>query len=676
MSLTIPSALFLLALALPIIGLYILKVRLRQIPVSTNLFWQQIYDEKPPRSLWQRFRNLASLLAQLLLLVLMVLALADPFFSWQSQAARRMVAIIDTSASMRATDVSPDRFTQAIEQAKQLVAGMRLNDKLAIVTTGHSPQVVLGMSDHGPTLRQTLDAIEVTDNPSELSQAIQLAKQLVGEHKNGQISVFSDGCVSDWPAAVEASDVTIAKPAADNESATKAEIQFHRIGSKAGNIGITQFQVRRSLVDMLGYEVLVAVSNASEQAVECRLEIELSGSPVDVFPLKLEPHESWSRSIEKTSLEGGTLVAQLTKIERVKNELVDDQESKENVDNLPLESQSVNSLSVDDTAWAILPEQKVQNVLIVTPGNLFLRKVFEANPLISVNVTNQVPEKWPADTLFVLHQQDVEKLPPGDVFVVSPATSCDQWELGNDLDNPIVTQIDSESPLMTHVRLDNVIVPAAKQLRFTNPTQILAGALSGDAIYAQFKRPTGKGLVLSVDLDQSDLAFRTTFPIMVTNALNWFAGSSGGLTESIATGQMEPFDINSLPPNTNEVTFVSPAEQKTIVTLPQAETDGSEPDWIAPASVLLGPFDRCGLWDLQTESKDDETELDSVATFAVNLANQRETNLVAAASILEIAKPSTVLSSWLARPVWYYLVAIVCLLLVAEWLLYQRRVLT
>ena len=70
MSLTIPSALFLLALAVPIIGLYILKVRLRQIPVSTNLFWQQIYDEKPPRSLWQRFRNLASLLAQLLFCLL------------------------------------------------------------------------------------------------------------------------------------------------------------------------------------------------------------------------------------------------------------------------------------------------------------------------------------------------------------------------------------------------------------------------------------------------------------------------------------------------------------------------------------------------------------------------------------------------------------------------------
>ena len=68
MAFAFPVALTLLALALPITALYILKVRLRQVPVSTNLFWRQIFEEKPPRSIWQNFRHLASLLLQLLLL--------------------------------------------------------------------------------------------------------------------------------------------------------------------------------------------------------------------------------------------------------------------------------------------------------------------------------------------------------------------------------------------------------------------------------------------------------------------------------------------------------------------------------------------------------------------------------------------------------------------------------
>ena len=33
---------------------YILKIRLRRVPVSTLLFWQQIFEEKKRRALWQR----------------------------------------------------------------------------------------------------------------------------------------------------------------------------------------------------------------------------------------------------------------------------------------------------------------------------------------------------------------------------------------------------------------------------------------------------------------------------------------------------------------------------------------------------------------------------------------------------------------------------------------------
>ena len=97
-------------MAIPIVIFYILKVRLRRVPVSTNLFWKQIYDEKPPRSIWQYLRHLLSLLAQLLFVALLVLAVADPTLSWQLLRARRIVAVIDNSASMRVGDVAPSRY--------------------------------------------------------------------------------------------------------------------------------------------------------------------------------------------------------------------------------------------------------------------------------------------------------------------------------------------------------------------------------------------------------------------------------------------------------------------------------------------------------------------------------------------------------------------------------------
>src|SRR5947199_7510332 len=104
MSLAFPVALLLSLLAIPIVVFYILKIRLRQVPVSTTIFWQQIYDEKRPRSLWQILRHLLSLLVQIIWLLLLVFALTEPFFNWEILQQRRVILVVDNSASMRATD--------------------------------------------------------------------------------------------------------------------------------------------------------------------------------------------------------------------------------------------------------------------------------------------------------------------------------------------------------------------------------------------------------------------------------------------------------------------------------------------------------------------------------------------------------------------------------------------
>ncbi|HEY0982618.1 BatA domain-containing protein, partial [Schlesneria sp.] len=78
-----PGSLFWFGLAVPIVVFYILKIRLRRQPVSTILFWNQVLNEQNPRSIWQRLKHLVSLLLQLAMLSLLVLALADPYFFWE-----------------------------------------------------------------------------------------------------------------------------------------------------------------------------------------------------------------------------------------------------------------------------------------------------------------------------------------------------------------------------------------------------------------------------------------------------------------------------------------------------------------------------------------------------------------------------------------------------------------
>src|SRR5580700_11131241 len=119
MSLANPTALLWLLLVIPVVIFYILKIRLKRVPVSTILFWRQIFDEKKPRSLWQRLRHLISLLLQIALLLLLIAALTEPFLASEARNSRRVILVIDNSASMNATDVEPSRLAKAKEEAHQ-----------------------------------------------------------------------------------------------------------------------------------------------------------------------------------------------------------------------------------------------------------------------------------------------------------------------------------------------------------------------------------------------------------------------------------------------------------------------------------------------------------------------------------------------------------------------------
>src|SRR6266550_4321559 len=80
MSFLAPIALTLGLLAVPIIVLYMLKLRRREVEVSSTLLWQLLLRDREANAPWQRLRRNLLLILQLLLLIALVLALARPFW--------------------------------------------------------------------------------------------------------------------------------------------------------------------------------------------------------------------------------------------------------------------------------------------------------------------------------------------------------------------------------------------------------------------------------------------------------------------------------------------------------------------------------------------------------------------------------------------------------------------
>ncbi len=663
MSLVNPAALLLAGLALPIVVFYILKIRLRRIPVSTLLFWQQIFEEKKPRSLFQKLRHLLSLLLQLAFLAFLVFALADPIFRWQQARARRLVLVVDNSSSMNANDVTPSRLEAAKAEGRRLIEGMRLGDELAIIAAGARTHVICGPTDHERTLRSALDSITASDGPTHVAEAVALARRLLsGSEKMRRVVVLSDGCFNGAA-----------------ELAREENVELVSIGKKTGNVGITRLQARRSLLDPIGYEILVEVANASDEPASFRLELDLEQDPIDVVPMNLAPGERSVHVFEKTSAEGGRLRASIDRND---------------------------SLLTDNTAWAILPHRARQKVILVTPGNLFLEKVFEAIPLVDlevVKVSKDTPlskdglEPWAqaslaptqnaARPIVIFHHKVPDVLPPYQILVIEPERSGALWELGEAIQNPLVAKQDKDSPLMLNIRLDNVLMPEAHKLTLRGPAQVLAESSAGDPLYAVLERSSGAGegkvVVLTVNLDKSDLPLQTAFPIMMANLLSWFGGTKGELREALSAGAVAQVDVS--PGKVGSVTRILVAP------------DGREQPLVAAAGaskLTVGPLDQCGVWrvlerataagqqpkvvkSVGADSKSGAgaasagSQDTTLSELACNLADRRESDLRPAEGLPD--RNPGLAAGIAVRPIWYYLIASALMLTCWEWFLYQRR---
>ena len=624
MNLVHPLAMLWAGLAIPIVVFYILKIRMRRVPVSTILFWRQIFEEKQPRSIWQKLRHLLSLLVQLAFLMLVVSALAEPIFNWEIREARRIVLIVDNSASMNATDVEPTRLDAAKKAAGPLIDGLRFRDELAILSAGNQPQVQSGLTGHQSTLRSALKAIDPTDGPTRIAESVELARRLLADQPRGRIVIVTDGVCPEIESIRRANDVTIVA-----------------IGKKTGNAAITRFQARRSLLDPIGYQILAEVQNASDEIIETRFELDLEGNVIDVVPIKLQPGAKWTQVFEKTSADGGRLTAKINR---------------------------GDALAVDNTAVAILPRREIIPVTLVTDGNRFLEKVFEANPLVKLTVVKELPKDGPAAALTVWHRKVADPMPTGNHLVIEPRGPTDLWTVGETLQNPVVEKQDKQSPLMTHIRLDNVLMPEARQIKFSAKGLALATALTGDPLYFAIERPEGKGkvLVLTVDLDKGDLPLQTAFPILVANSLGWFSGTRGELREAMATGSVADIELPTGSAAASEaLDLVAPDGRRK--TLP-----------VSGGKVTVGPLDECGVWSLHrppepgSKARAKGDEVPPILEIACNLSAREESDLRPPADLIRV-EAASIGGGFGGWPLWFVLVLAAGVLVVIEWFLYQRR---
>jgi hypothetical protein len=615
-----------------IIGLYVLRLRRRTVAVPFAKLWNAILRDKDATTLFSRLKKIASLLLQLALLALLVLALGDPRTVGGATEGRSIVVLVDASASMSATDVATaitprrTRLDAARDEVRSLIRSLGPRDRLLLAQMDAAVAPVSTMTQDPVELEAALERIGAVDAKADFPRALRFAQDTLRGLPSPEIVVVSDGALG--PSHDAFGEVRL--------GATK--IEFVPVGKRGKNVAITEFTVRRYPLDRDRYEVMLELFNASDEPVSVELDLLGDGRTVDVTKLKLGANERLPRFYANLSGARRTLEAVVKPT-----------------------SGEPDDLAADDHAYALIPDQRRVRVHCVTKGNTYL----EAALLLTsyLDVTYLPPESYPPHagahydvTIF----DGVAPVPEGGagelVYLNPPSGAAAPIEVDPaPLGNVGFDTIDKKSPLLRWTSIEDVFVAKAHRLKPQTGDRVIGSSDKG-ALMLAGKREGRRFVALGFDPRDSDLVLRVAWPVLVLNIINELSAEDAAYLSGFKTG--EPWRI-PLAASADEATIIDPLGHRHTVPV----QDGR--------AVYLGQ--KAGFYTVEVASGGGVAR----SEFAANLSDAGESMIAPEASITVDgvqAGPVGEFHTGLRTEWWALLLLIALALTTIEWVTYHRRV--
>lgn len=614
MSFLTPFFLLLGLLAVPIIILYMLRLRRREVLVSSTLLWQKLLRDREANAPWQKLRRNILLILQLLILAALVLALARPFLPVPSVVNSSMVVLLDGSASMLATDVAPNRFVAAKAEVERLIGDLSGGNQMTLIKVGLVPEVLIAAAADKTALREALAGAEAETAVADWSAALALAAGAAQGFREARIVIVSDGGLPP-----------------DLPPLPVAPI-YLPIGSSGENLAITALATRGTETAV---QLFASVANLGIIDRQALLSISVDGLLYDARRLQIPAGSSASTTWELPQ-SAGVIAAHLSENEG-------------------------DYLAVDDRAWAVHEGGISNRVLLVTPGNLFLEQVYTVLPGVSAFKTTPDTELEADFDLYVFDGASLpDPLPAANLLIINPPFSGATASSPNDLyavtgvfSDTVAVRL-ADSPLLAYVDWRNVRIRQARQVS-TSWAQPIVQAEGGPLLLIG-ERGGYRIAIITFDLRDSDLPLQIAFPILMANITDWL--SPGRAFQTSAS--LRPGDPVPLAPGAG-ATAVS-------VQKPNGEI------WRALAGEGELIFTETGEPGLYTVLLRESSGDRPAGTFAVNLFSLAESDITpqTAVRIGQTTVETAVAADVGQRELWPWLAALAIIILIAEWWVHHR----
>lgn len=225
-----PAGLWMLTALVPLVVLYILKIKRQRLRVPSTWLWAAAQRDLLAKSPFKRLTPQIPLFLQILAIILLALALSRPATRSDAIAGDHLALVIDTSASMSALDESGERRIDiAREAAVDVVKSLGPGSDAMVLEAGHDARIASPLERDRRRLEAAIGLLDAHDVEGDLGAAVALAsdrlRQLGGQSR---IVVFTDGA--------------LAHP--DALASVSMPIEVVRVGSPIDNAGIVRVDVR------------------------------------------------------------------------------------------------------------------------------------------------------------------------------------------------------------------------------------------------------------------------------------------------------------------------------------------------------------------------------------------------------------------------------------------------
>jgi hypothetical protein len=654
------------AIAIPsLLILYFLKLKRRELAVSSTLLWKKAIQDLQVNAPFQKLRKNLLLLLQLLLLLLLLLALSRPITFFTPGAGKNTVIIIDRSASMQATDMKSgkSRLDEAKRRAKDLVDTLDRGGKAMVIACDDRAEAVQTWSSDTAALKTAIDGIKTTDRKSRMKQAYQLADaqthfnpdQLRPNADPPDVFVYSDGRVLDA-----------------NELSIKGKVTYEKIGTdQAGNIAVVSLSAKRNYERPTEVQVFARLADYGPEPVTADVElwvsqIDTTDPSADTFQnrgaavVRLVP-ERWDDKTRADAEQHGELA----------------KDSVEFTLDLPTaavirveqKNKGNDLLATDDAAQVVLPPPKSLSVVLVTDGNYYLERALSSLALKDPVTMSPVEyeQKQPKDAdVIIFDRYSPKQIPAVGNFIyfgsvapglkLKPALENGQQVMLTEV--PVLDWM-RDHPILRGLSLSKLYAAEAIKLDAPPEAETLIEGMKGP-LAVLYREGRSMHLVVTFDLMQSNWPLRISFPIFLHNALQFVAlGAEMDTRQSLepgATPRIPRSNLQRAGADMKKIRLNGPGGSRELA-IPET------------GDFALPPLDSVGVYRL-------DPVVPQFERIAVNLLDPNESNLVPADKAPGNIGETLVATGGKSRlELWWWIVACGALpLLLIEWWVYTRRV--